>query len=63
MSGETVKLKKGDRISWPGFAELDITVRRVAKDHSWADLFVYDNRTLTCWTKRQQLPIAGLVLK
>jgi hypothetical protein len=32
-------------------------VTRTAKDGTWADIFVYDNRTRTSWTKRQPLPL------
>ncbi len=48
-------LKRGDRLRWRGNPDLSIRVDRVAKDQSWADIFVYDNRTRTSWTKRQPL--------
>lgn len=50
-------LRKGDRLSWIPAPQHSIVVRRVAKDQSWADIFVYDNRTRTSWTKRQPLPL------
>jgi hypothetical protein len=53
------ELKRGDLLWWQNYPNCEITVRRVAKDQSWADLFIYDKRTLTSWTKRQRLPIAG----
>jgi hypothetical protein len=34
-----------------------LTVRRVAKDGSWADVFTYDNKTLTSMSRRIRLPL------
>jgi hypothetical protein len=50
-------LRKGDRLKWDGAASYDIWVTRVAKDQTWADIFVYDNGTRASWSKRQPLPL------
>lgn len=52
----SVEVKKGD-IYIDG--ELLITVTRVAKDGSWADIDVYQPSTNNSWTKRQPTPIPG----
>jgi hypothetical protein len=44
---------KGDRYRTMG---CDVEVRRVAKDGTWADIFVYELTSRTSWTKRQRLP-------
>ncbi|QBI97404.1 hypothetical protein SEA_FANCYPANTS_67 [Mycobacterium phage Fancypants] len=45
------------RLSRKGFPNYQVTVRRVAKDGTWCDLFVYDLKTRTSWTKRMALPL------
>jgi hypothetical protein len=47
------EIKRGDRFVGMG---CEIEVRRVAKDRQWADIFVYERRSRTSWTKRQPLP-------
>jgi hypothetical protein len=55
MSHPTIK--KGDRYKWTEHgSDHDITVTRVSQVWGYADIFVYDNRTRTSWTKRQPLP-------
>ena len=45
--------KKGDRYTGMG---CEIEVRRVSKDGTWADIFVYQPSSRVSWTKRQRLP-------
>lgn len=52
-------MKKGDRLQWEKHPGLQMEVRRVAKDGSWADIFVHDIRTRASWTKRMKLPLDG----
>lgn len=53
MSG----IVKGTRLHCLGFPKHQVTVRRVAKDGSWVDVFVYDLTTRTSWSKRMPLPL------
>lgn len=52
-----MKLKKDMRLRCEGFPNQSVRVNRVAKDGTWVDVFVYDNRTRTSWTKRMPLPL------
>jgi hypothetical protein len=55
--GVMSRVKKGDRFKWTEYGgNYSIEVRRVSEKGGWADIFVYDNKTLTSWTKRQKLP-------
>lgn len=51
---------RGDKLACEGFPDHSITVRRAAKDGSWIDVFVCDNRTRISWTKRLKLPLASV---
>jgi hypothetical protein len=51
------ELKRGTRLRWNGSPNQSIEVTRVAKDGSWADIFVYDHGSHASWTKRQPLPL------
>lgn len=49
---------KGDVFDWTeGSRNQTLTVRRAARDGSWADVFTYCNRTLTSHTSRVRLPL------
>lgn len=53
-------IKAGDRLACQGFPGHQVTVRRVAKDGTWCDVFVYDLLTRTSWFKRMPLPLADV---
>lgn len=55
---EEREIKAGQAWRWMGN---DISISRVAKDQSWADIFVMPPNG-NPWTKRQPLPMAGAVL-
>lgn len=55
--GESAKPKRGDLFRTILFPSLDISITRVAKNGSWADIFVYDNRTRISWNERHPLPL------
>lgn len=53
-------LRKGTRLQREGFRNQSVEIRRVAKDGSWIDVFVYDNPSRTSWTKRMPLPLGEM---